>query len=85
MQAKGFSDDARDMLKEIQEKVDNVMIDLAGEGENDPYRMAQAIRRKVGKLISDKWNRKPMIVPTVVPMSSEIVEELEEEEARESV
>ena len=85
VQAKGFSDDARDMLKEIQEKVDNVMIDLAGEGENDPYRMAQAIRRKVGKLISDKWNRKPMIVPTVVPMSSEIVEELEEEESRESV
>ena len=85
VQAKGFSDDARDMLKEIQEKVDNVMIDLAGEGENDPYRMAQAIRRKVGKLISDKWNRKPMIVPTVVPMSSEIVEELEEEEARESI
>lgn len=85
VQAKGFSDDARDMLNEIREMVDNVMLDLAGEGENDPYRMAQAIRRKVGKLISDKWKRKPFIVPTVVPMTSEIVEELDEEESRPSV
>lgn len=84
VQAKGFSDDARDMLKEITERVDNIMMDLAGEGENDPYRMAQAIRRRVGKLISDKWKRKPFIVPTVVPMSSEIVEELEEDVSRPS-
>ena len=80
----GFSDDARDLVKEITGAVDNVMMDLAGEGENDPYRMAQKIRRKVGKIISDKWNRKPFIVPTVVPMTSEIVEEIDEVEARES-
>lgn len=85
VQAKGFSDDARDMLKEITERVDSVMMDLAGEGENDPYRMAQAIRRRVGKLISDKWKRKPFIVPTVVPMTSEIVEELEEDVSRPSL
>lgn len=84
VQTKGFSDDARDMMKEITELVDNVMLDLAGEGENDPYRMAQKIRRRVGKLISDKWKRKPFIIPTVVPMTSEIVEELEEEESRPS-
>lgn len=81
----GFSDDARDMVKEISAMVDNTMMDLAGEGENDPYRMAQQIRRRVGKLISDKWKRKPFIVPTVVPMTSEIVEELEEEVSRESL
>ena len=81
----GFSDDARDLVKEITGAVDNIMLDLAGEGENDPYRMAQRIRRKVGKIISDKWNRKPFIVPTVVPMTSEIVEEIDEVEARESL
>lgn len=82
VQTKGFSDDARDMMREITELVDNIMMDLAGEGENDPYRMAQALRRRVGKLISDKWKRKPFIVPTVVPMTSEIVEELDEEDTQ---
>ncbi|RAV34119.1 ribonuclease J [Corynebacterium heidelbergense] len=82
IQAKGFSDDARDMLTELRELVDNIMMDLAGEGENDPYRMAQAIRRRVGKHIADKWKRKPLVVPTVIPMTSEIVEELDEVESR---
>ncbi len=40
--------------------------DLAGEGETDPYRLAQAVRRVVGRWVSDKWRRKPMIVPTVI-------------------
>lgn len=84
VQAKGLSDDPRDMLQDITQLVDNIMMDLAGEGENDPYRMAQQIRRRVGKLIADQWKRKPFIVPTVVPMTSEIVEELEEEVSRPS-
>lgn len=78
VQAKGFSGDAKDLLKEITNLVDDTMMDLSGEGETDPYRMAQALRRRVGRHVSDKWNRKPFIVPTVVPMTSEIVEELEE-------
>ncbi|HCT15416.1 MAG TPA: hypothetical protein DIW82_11725 [Corynebacterium nuruki] len=56
------------------------MLDLAGEGENYPYRMAQVLRRKVGKFVRDKWRREPLIVPTIVPMTSEIVEELDPEE-----
>lgn len=78
VQAKGFSGDAKDLLKEITNLVDDTMMDLSGEGETDPYRMAQALRRRVGRHVSDKWNCKPFIVPTVVPMTSEIVEELEE-------
>lgn len=85
VQAKGFSDDAQEMLTEIRELVDNVMMDLAGEGENDPYRMAQALRRRVGKLVADKWKRKPLVVPTVIPMTSEIVEEIDEAPARPSM
>ncbi len=78
IQAKGFSGDAKDLLKELGEIADDVMMDLAGEGENNPYRMAQTLRRRVARHVSDKWNRKPLIVPTVVPMTSEIVEELED-------
>lgn len=82
VQARGFSEDSKQMMLEVQELVDSTMLDLAGEGENNAYRMAQAIRRKVAKFVSDKWQRKPLIVPTVVPMSSEIVEEIEVEPGR---
>lgn len=80
VQARGFSDASKDMMRQVTELVDNVMLDLAGEGENDPYRMAQSLRRKVGKFVKDKWKREPFIVPTVVPMTSEIVEELDPED-----
>lgn len=85
VQAKGFSDDASEMLTEISKKVDDIMFSLAGEGETDPYRMAQAIRNKVSKMVLDKWKRRPFIVPTVVPMSSEIVEEIDEKDVRPSL
>lgn len=78
--AKGFSDSAREMMKQVTEVVDNTMLDLAGEGENDPYRMAQALRRKISKFVKDKWKREPLVVPTVVPMTSEVVEELDPED-----
>jgi ribonuclease J len=78
--AKGFSDASASMMKQVSEVVDNTMLDLAGEGENDPYRMAQVLRRKVGKFVRDKWKREPLIVPTIVPMTSEIVEELDPED-----
>lgn len=80
VQARGFSDASKDMMRQVAELVDNVMLDLSGQGENDPYRMAQTLRRKVGKFVKDKWKREPFIVPTVVPMTSEIVEELDPED-----
>ncbi|WP_291480430.1 ribonuclease J [Corynebacterium sp.] len=80
VQARGFSDASKDMMRQVAELVDNVMLDLSGQGENDPYRMAQTLRRKVAKFVKDKWKREPFIVPTVVPMTSEIVEELDPED-----
>lgn len=70
--AKGFSEDAVAMMPEVTELSENVMNDLAAEGENDPVRMAQQLRRRVGRFVEQKWRRKPMIMPTVVPMSSEV-------------
>ncbi|MEZ2121105.1 ribonuclease J [Corynebacterium sp. CCM 9203] len=71
VQAKGFSEDAKAMMPEITELVDNTMRQLAGEGENDPYRMVRQLRRKVSRFVEQKWRRKPMIIPTVVPMNSD--------------
>lgn len=59
------------MMPEVTELVANLMLDLAGEGENDPYRMVQQLRRKVSRYVEQKWRRKPMIIPTVVPMHAE--------------
>lgn len=63
--AKGFTDEPG-ALAPVVELVENALWDLAGEGETDPYRLAQAVRRTVGKWVAEKWRRKPMIVPTVI-------------------
>ena len=70
-QARGFSDDDKEVIAAVEKLVDETMFDLAGSGENNPYRMAQEVRRRAEKLISSKWRRNPMILPTIVPMSSE--------------
>ena len=62
---KGFTDEPG-ALAPVVELVENALWDLAGEGETDPYRIAQAVRRAVGRWVSEKWRRKPMIVPTVI-------------------
>lgn len=71
VQARGFSEDAVAMMPEVGVLVENTMNDLAAEGENDPYRMVQQLRRKVSRYVEQTWRRKPMIMPTVVPMSGE--------------
>lgn len=63
--AKGFTDEPG-ALDPVVDLVENALWDLAGEGETDPYRLAQAVRRTVGGWVSEKWRRKPMIVPTVI-------------------
>lgn len=70
VQAKGFSEDAAAMMPEVTELVENTMNDLASEGENDPYRMVQQLRRKVSRYVEQTWRRKPMIMPTVIPTST---------------
>lgn len=83
----GFSDDDRTILTEIIEIVDNTMNDLAAEGENDSYRIVQKLRRKVSRFVENKYKREPVILPTIVPMSSDSVVAHEDEvrNARESL
>ncbi|APT84943.1 ribonuclease J [Corynebacterium aquilae] len=72
VQARGFSEDAKAMMPEVRELVYNTMMDLAAEGENEVYRMAQKLRRTVARYVEQKWRRKPMVVPTIVPMTGEV-------------
>ncbi|MCS5479190.1 ribonuclease J [Corynebacterium sp. YIM 101645] len=84
VQTKGFSDDDRAMTPEVRELVENVMNDLAAEGENNPYRMVQQLRRRISRFVEQKWRREPMILPTVVPMSSDLDETIDDAEVRAS-
>ena len=67
---KGFTDEPG-ALTPVVELVENALLDLAGEGETDPYRLAQAVRRTIGNWVADKWRRKSMIVPTVITSAVE--------------
>lgn len=69
----GFSEDSKAMMTEVTELAENTMNDLAAEGENDPYRMVQQMRRKLSRFVEQKWKRQPVIMPTVIPMTSDTV------------
>ncbi|WP_063059761.1 ribonuclease J [Nocardia sienata] len=62
---RGFSDDPT-ALAEAAELVEAELLRLAGEGVTDTHRIAQAVRRIVGRWVADTYRRRPMIVPTVI-------------------
>jgi ribonuclease J len=62
---RGFSDDPvafEPVLALITAELERV----TGEGATEPHRLAQAVRRVVGRWVSDRYRRRPMIVPTVI-------------------
>ena len=65
---RGFSDDPA-ALKEAAQLVEAELVRLAGEGITDSHRIAQAVRRLVGRWVADKYRRRPMIVPTVLEVN----------------
>lgn len=83
-QARGYSDDVKEVLEAVEQIVDDTLFDLAGSGEGNPYRMAQEVRRRTERMINQKWRRSPMVVPTIVPMSSESAAEVTDDEVQES-
>ncbi|MBF6329544.1 ribonuclease J [Nocardia transvalensis] len=62
---RGFSDDPG-ALVEAQELVEAELMRLAGEGVTDTHRIAQSVRRVVGRWVAEAYRRRPMIVPTVI-------------------
>ena len=47
-------------------KVEEELEVLAAENITDVDRIAQAVRRAVGKWVGETYRRQPMIVPTVI-------------------
>ncbi len=66
---RGFSDDPK-ALDDVLPLVEDELSRTEAEGIVEPHRIAQAVRRVVGRWVSNTYRRRPMIVPTVIPVSS---------------
>jgi len=65
LHSRGFSEDPK-ALEPAVRKVEEELENLAAERVTDPSRIAQAVRRVVGKWVGETYRRQPMIVPTVI-------------------
>ncbi|WP_448422553.1 ribonuclease J [Mycolicibacter minnesotensis] len=65
LHSRGFSEDPK-ALEPAVRKVEAQLESLAAEQVTDPARIAQAVRRTVGKWVGEVYRRQPMIVPTVL-------------------
>ena len=65
LHSRGFSEDPK-ALEPVVQKVEAELESLAAENVTDPVRIAQAVRRTVGKWVGETYRRQPMIVPTVL-------------------
>jgi ribonuclease J len=63
--SRGFSEDPK-ALEPATRKVTEALEALAADKVTDPVRIAQAVRRAVGKWVAEVYRRQPMIVPTVL-------------------
>ncbi|MFR9730797.1 ribonuclease J [Saccharopolyspora sp. MS10] len=66
---RGFSDDPK-ALDGVVPLVEMELARTESEGITDTHRVAQAVRRVVGKWVADTYRRRPMIVPNVLPVDS---------------
>jgi ribonuclease J len=64
---RGFSDDPK-ALAAVLPLVEDELSRTEAEGITDTHRIAQAVRRVVGKWVGETYRRRPMIVPTVIAM-----------------
>ncbi|WP_167103348.1 ribonuclease J [Mycobacterium sp. DL592] len=65
LHSRGFSEDPK-ALDPVTLKVEAALESLAADNVTDPVRIAQAVRRTVGKWVGETYRRQPMIVPTVI-------------------
>jgi ribonuclease J len=65
LHSRGFSEDPK-ALEPVAVKVEQELEALAEQRITDVSRIAQAVRRTVGKWVGETYRRQPMIVPTVI-------------------
>ncbi|MDP9497301.1 MAG: ribonuclease J [Actinomycetota bacterium] len=63
--ARGFTDDPR-AFDPVRPLIEAELDAAAREGVTDVHRIAQAVRRVMGRWVSDTYRRRPMIIPVVV-------------------
>jgi ribonuclease J len=64
---RGFSDDPK-ALDAVLPLVEMELSRTEAEGITDTHRIAQAVRRVVGRWVGETYRRRPMIVPVVIPL-----------------
>jgi ribonuclease J len=64
---RGFSDDPK-AFDAVLPLVEMELSRTEAEGITDTHRIAQAVRRVVGRWVGETYRRRPMIVPTVIPV-----------------
>ncbi|EHR62203.1 ribonuclease J [Saccharomonospora cyanea] len=67
LSGRGFSDDPK-ALDEVSRLVEMELSRTEAEGITDTHQIAQAVRRVVGRWVAETYRRRPMIVPTVIPV-----------------
>lgn len=67
LHSRGFSEDPK-ALEPAARNVDAELEALAADNVTDPARIAQAVRRTVGKWVGETYRRQPMIVPTIIEL-----------------
>ncbi|MCO1654476.1 ribonuclease J [Pseudonocardia humida] len=65
LSGRGFSDDPK-ALDAVLPLVEDELSRTEQEGITDPHRIAQSVRRVVGRWVGETYRRRPMIVPTVL-------------------
>ena len=64
---RGFSDDPK-ALDDVVSLVEMELSRTEAEGITDTHRIAQSVRLVVGRWVAATYRRRPMIVPTVIPV-----------------
>ena len=65
IQARGFAEDD-EIFAEIRQPIIDALDKAHADGVNDNYQLQQSIRRVVGRWVSGKHRRRPMIIPVVL-------------------
>jgi ribonuclease J len=63
--ARGFAEDEA-VFDEVRAMIEEALAAAGREGVSDMHQLSQLVRRTVGRWVSDRFRRRPMIVPVVV-------------------
>ena len=63
--ARGFAEDDS-VFDQIKQPIVDALTAAMAEGTDDTYQLQQTVRRVIGRWVSSKHRRRPMIIPVVV-------------------